>query len=101
MVNEGYVEALGYGDVTRHVFEIVSIEDGDEDEIPEACHILAEWPNGAFTAHFNVPNTVLDFFNALDQAGDPSLVSKVWCCDSEDESYLDTDDLPNIEWPPL
>lgn len=100
MTDKEYVKGLGYGDVDRHVFTILAAEDGDEDEIPEFCHILAKWPNGAVTAHFDVENTVLGFFDALDEAGDPSGVCNIWCCDADlaSETYLDTDDKP-VKWP--
>lgn len=102
MTYEKYVKELGYGDLNRPVFKEFVDEDSGEQEIPEYCNILVKWPNGAFTAHFRVPNDVLGFFEALDEVGDPAAVCKVWCCDADlyDEVYLDTDSNESIKWPP-
>ena len=101
MTYEEYVKELGYGDLDRHVFTIDAWEDGDEAETPDYCHVLARWSNESVTAHFNVPNTVLGFFDAFDEVGDPAEVRKVWCCsaDPADEAYLDTDSEHSIDWP--
>lgn len=99
MTHEEYVKELGYGDLDRHVFKLEAFDDDEEDEIPYRCHVLAKWPNEAITAHFNIPNTVIGFFDAFDEVGNPAEVQKVWCCDADDEdAYLDTDD-DSIEWP--
>jgi hypothetical protein len=97
--HEKYIEELGYGDTNRPVFKEAVDEDGVEQDVPEYCNVLAKWPSGAFTAHFRVPNDVRGFFEALDEVGDPAAVSKMWCCDSDDEGYLDTDSDCSIDWP--
>ena len=62
-----YVQRLGYSDLDSPVCKRAGWEEDDEDDIPENCNVLALWPNGSFTAHFNGPNTVLGFFDAFDE----------------------------------
>jgi hypothetical protein len=99
-VIEGYMDHLGY-DGDKHVYEFEDPEEEDGIWVPECIHILAKWPNGSFTAHFNVGNDVRSVFWSLDETADPSLCEMIWCTCAEEGEHIDSDSPGGINWKEL
>lgn len=74
-------------------------DDGEENFVPEQIHLLAKWPNGAFTVNFKVYNDAEGVFTALDEHGNPFECEACWAVPvSDDDAYesMDSDRDPDF-----